>query len=58
VFRDGAVDGSSNSAAACLQARLGAVVEGLTRHHICSVPALAEDSDLVVRRLADAEKLC
>jgi len=55
---DGAVDGSSDGAVACLEASFGAVVELLAGDHVWGELGRAEDGDLVVGGLADAEESC
>ena len=55
---DGAVDGSSDGAVACLEASFGAVVELLAGDHVWGELGRTEDSHLVVGRLADAEESC
>ena len=55
---DGAVDGSFDGAVARLKVSFGAVVELLVGDHVGGELGRAEDGDLVVGRLADAEKIC
>lgn len=55
---DGAVDGSLDGAVARLEVSFGAVVELLVCDHVGGEVGGAEDGDLVVGRLANAEKSC
>ena len=55
---DGAVDGSLDGAVARLEVSLGAVVELLVVDYVGGELGRAEDGDLVVGRLTDAEEPC